>query len=101
MNKRLLFALMAALAVTVLSASPRVRSQQSQPCGSMPTAGKTEKQLQMDDCNCEQASVQDKPTYRVGSSPFGHSIKPRVGSSRRVGSRRGAARTEPDTLYKG
>src|SRR5689334_21954060 len=101
MNKRLLFALMAALVTTVLSAIPRADSQQAQPCAGMPTAGKTETQLQMDDCNCEQASAQDKPTYRVGAAPFGHAAKPRVGSSPRVGARRGATRTEPDTLYKG
>src|SRR5690242_19450919 len=101
MNKRLLFALVAAMVITVLCAFPRVHSQQSHPCASMPSAGKTEKQLQMDDCNCEQASAQDKPTYRVGASPFGHGINPRVSRSGRVGAGRGAAQTKPDTLYKG
>src|SRR5512138_2446391 len=101
MDKRLLFALAAALVANVLSAPPRVSSQQNPPCNNAQTAGKTDKQMQLDDCNCEQSVAQDKPTYHVGAAPFGHHAAPRVGRSARAGARRRQSRSEAENLYNG
>src|ERR1044072_9997201 len=101
MDKRLFFVLAAALIAGALREPAHVSSQQNPPCANAQTAGKTDKQMQLDDCNCEQASVQDKPTYRVGAAPFGRSAKQRVGRSARVGARRTQARSEPEDLYEG
>src|SRR2546423_1365381 len=78
MVKRVFYALAAAMIACGLSAPSHVRSQQTPPCANLPTAGKTDKQMHMDICNCEQASAQDKPTYRVGAAPFGRNAKPPV-----------------------
>ena len=98
-NKRLLILFGAALMAAVFSEPPRIRSQQNPPCSSTKTAGKTDKQIQLDDCNCEQSSARDKPTYRVGASPFGRKSAPRVGRS--ASARRARKQAEPDTLYEG
>ena len=90
MSNRLFVALAVALVATAASAPPRVRSQQNPPCANAPTAGKTDKQIKLDSCGCEQSAVQDKPTYRVGASPFG-----------RVGAERGQARSRSKDLYAG
>src|SRR5581483_7511435 len=91
MVKRFFYALAAALIAGILSAPLHVRSQQNPACANLPTAGKTDKQMHMDICNCEQASAQDKPTYRVGASPFGRNAKPPVSRSARVGAGRDQA----------
>lgn len=100
MVKRLFYALAAALIAGGLSAPPHVRSQQNPACANLPTAGKTDKQMHMDICNCEQASAQDKPTYRVGASPFGRNAKPPAARSARAGARRDRAE-ETENLYGG
>jgi papain like protease len=79
-----------------LGGPPRVSSQQGQPCDSLPTAGKTDKQIKLEECGCEQSAASDKPTYRVGAAPFGREAGPRVGARRG-----GRARRAPENLYKG
>jgi hypothetical protein len=101
MSKPVVIALAMALTAAALSAPSRVGSQQNPPCANADTTGKTDKQLQLDDCNCEQASTPDKPTYRVGAAPFGHTTVPRASRSHRVGARLGATRTDPNVLYSG
>ncbi len=96
-----------ALALLALNEPNAVTSQQaSQPpsCSSPATAGKTEAQIKLDECACEQSGVTDKPTYRVGASPFG--LKSALRRSLRVGNTgrtRSRSRTqpEPDDLYDG
>ncbi|HKQ07146.1 MAG TPA: C1 family peptidase [Blastocatellia bacterium] len=100
MVKRLSYALAAAVIAGVLSAPSHVHSQQNPPCDNLPTAGKTNKQKKMDACNCEQASAQEKPTYRVGAAPFGGNAKPPAVRSARVGTRRDQEE-EDENLYHG
>src|SRR5205085_2368424 len=94
-SKRLLLLLAAALSAIVLNGPQLVSSQHVPPCVNTPTAGKTDKQLQLQDCSCEQAAVSTKPTYRVGAAPFGHRTVARVGA------RRSQTRAEPENLYDG
>ena len=98
--KILLCALAVALIAGGLSAPPHVRSQQNPACANLPNAGKTDKQMHMDICNCELASVQVKPTYRVGASPFGRNAKPPAVRSARVGAG-GDQAEKPKNLYGG
>ena len=100
-SKRWLFTLAAALMAVVWSGPPRVNSQQNPPCAKTQTAGKTDKQRQLDNCNCEQSTAQDKPSYRIGASPFGRMQAAPLKKARRVGGRRGAAHREPEDLYEG
>ncbi|HJQ26081.1 MAG TPA: C1 family peptidase [Blastocatellia bacterium] len=90
MANRLFVALAVALVLAASGAPPPAHSQQNPPCANAPTAGKTDKQIKLDGCSCEQSAVQDKPTYRVGASPFG-----------RVGAGRGPARSASKDLYAG
>ena len=100
-SKRLLILFGAVLIAAVLSEPPRVGSQQNTPCANTQTDGKTDKELQMADCSCEQSAAPDKPTYRVGAAPFGRKAPPRVGRSARRGASRGRKRYEPKNLYDG
>ncbi|HVF92023.1 MAG TPA: C1 family peptidase [Blastocatellia bacterium] len=100
-SKRSLVALAAMLIVAAFNEPPRVSSQQDPPCAGAQTAGKTDKQIQLADCSCEQSVTRDKPTYRVGAAPFGRKPSPRVGRSARTGGRRGRERVEPENLYEG
>ena len=98
-GKRLSFALAAALVAAVSGGPTRVSSQQQrqgQPCSVAPSAGKTDKQVKLEECGCEQTASADKPTYRVGAAPFGREATPRVGARRD-----GRARRAPKSLYKG
>ena len=87
--------LLAGLLSLCLCAPTVVISQQTQPCANAPTTDKTIKQINLDNCSCEQTTASDKPTYRVGAAPFGRKDAPRLGA------RRGKARKEPDNLYNG
>src|SRR5688572_21926531 len=100
-SKRLLILFGALLMAAVLTEPPRVGSQQNTPCANTQTAGKTDRQILLADCSCEQSSASDKPTYRVGAAPFGRQTAPRVGRSARAGARRGRQRFEPENLYDG
>ena len=93
--------LLVALSVALWAEPPRVGSQQNTPCANTQTDGKTDKELQMADCSCEQSTAPDKPTYRVGAAPFGRKAAPRVGRSARRGASRGRKRYEPENLYDG
>ena len=95
-GKRLSLALAAALVAAMLGGPGRVSSQGGQPCADIPTAGKTDKQVKLEECGCEQSASADKPTYRVGAAPFGREAAPRVGARRGV-----RARRTPKTLYEG
>jgi hypothetical protein len=96
-RKRLLLAVVIVPAILALSAPSPVTSQQAPPCAASLTDGKTEKQISLDECSCQQAAATDKPTYLVGASPFGRSAGPRQG--RRA--RRGTEAAEAANMYKG
>jgi len=96
-SRRVLLAFVLALTLFAFSEQAPVTSQQTPPCASSSGAGQTIKQAQLDDCNCEQAAAADKPTYRVGSSPFGRKTAPRVGRSARQSSQS----AEQKDLYGG
>jgi len=98
--KRLIFVFAIVLVTLTFSASTPVTSQQTPPCANADTTGKTEKQLKLSDCSCEQATATDKPTYSVGASRFGWKTGAGINSPR-VGARRGPARTQPEDLYGG
>ncbi len=97
---------LALVAATLVFHEPNsVTSQQGAPCANSQTAGKTDKQAKLDDCGCEQATATDKPTYRVGASPFGRKVVtrragPRVGQAAGGRAKRTRETTEPD-LYGG
>ena len=101
---KLFFAVAAALVVAGVSKPPRVSPQQNPPCAGNQTGGQTDgqtadksiKQTNLDTCNCEQSSAEDKPTYRVGSAPFGRSATLRVGRAARRGQQ-----LKPKDLYDG
>jgi Papain family cysteine protease len=95
-NRRLFYALVAALMATVLSGPHRVSSQQGPPQANAQTAGETDKQIKLAACNSEQVAGQDKPTFRVGAAPFGRPAALRVGAGRRRG-----ATAKPADLYAG
>jgi len=69
------------LTICGLSEPGRVTSQQSSPCSHSQAVDQTIKQTQLEDCRCEQTTAVEKPTYRVGGSPFGRNTAPRVGKS--------------------
>lgn len=104
-NKKLFFLVAMALAVLAFSESSTVTSQQIPTCPSENTTGKTEKQLRLEECACEQAGATDAPAYRVGSSPFGWKAdrrrSPRVGVAARPGTRRSRTTPEPEDLFGG
>lgn len=79
-RKKFLGVFVTLLTVAALSHQSRVTSQNSAPCPTLQTTGKTVKQTELENCACEQAGA-DKPTYRVGASPFGRTIT--TGSSAR------------------
>ena len=80
MNRKLLLIAFAwGLVVLNLSQPGRVTSQQTPPCPESTSTNK--KQLQLADCSCEQASATERPTYRVGDSPFGRKSALRAGKS--------------------
>ncbi len=91
----------AGLIATLLIHPPSASPQQTPPCANAPTAGKTAKQINLDNCDCEQSTAQDKPTYRVGAEPFGRKAALRTGRSARVGTQRGQSRSEKEDLYDG
>jgi cathepsin L len=105
MNSRLLliaFAMVAALLGLKLSVP--VASQQTPPCAEDQTAGKTEKQIKLQECSCEQAASSDTPTYRIGASPFGWKTRLPGTAPRkvtRIGAGRGQAKSEPEDLFGG
>lgn len=106
-RKRLVFVLAAALLAIVLSHPPSVRPQQNPPCASNQTSGQTEgktaKQINLENCSCEQSTAQDKPTYRVGAAPFGRKGQGAglgAGKPARVGARR-SQQSKPADLYDG
>jgi hypothetical protein len=107
MNRRGLFIVGALVAaMSSLSVSTPVTSQQAPPCANSLTAGQTEKEMHLQDCSCEQAAATDKPTYRVGASPFGwktgrKDAAGRAGKTARLDARREQAKSEPDDLYGG
>lgn len=96
----LFFAVAAVLIVAGVSKPPGVSPQQNPPCASKQTDGQTAdksiKQTNLDTCNCEQSSAEDKPIYRVGAAPFGRSATLRVGRSARRGQQ-----LKPKDLYDG
>lgn len=83
-----------------------VSYQQTPSCASSTATDKTDKQIKLDGCSCEQAAATDKPTYRVGASPFGRQggrgrVAP-VGRAARVGAGRSRkASAAQDDLYDG
>jgi C1A family cysteine protease len=96
-GKKSLLALAMVSALLAFNDPFPVSSQQAPPCATSTANGKTEKQMHLDDCSCEQTGATDKPTYRVGAAPFGHKAALRVGTN----SRRGQEVVAAKDLYGG
>jgi hypothetical protein len=93
-----------AFAVVLLAMhSPKpVTSQQKAPCVNSANLNRSDKQEKLDACSCEQSAASDKPTYRVGASPFGRKAATRNRSQRVGQSTRARARNaDEDPLYNG
>lgn len=100
---RLIIAFSMVAVLLSLSLATHVTSQQTPPCADTETAGQTEKQRSLQDCSCEQAATNDKPTYRVGASPFGRNPEPAARAARtaKLESATASAKSDPDDLFGG
>jgi hypothetical protein len=99
-GKKSLSLILIVLATLAFNAPRLAISQQVQPCDNLPTAGKTDKQIALEACSCQQAHPTAAtgnltPTFVVGASPFGRA------STSRVSKRTRREAEETLRMYKG
>src|ERR1043165_9384748 len=70
-SKRLLLVFIPVVSMLVIAVAEVLTSQQAQPSNTRQTRGRLRERIELEGCRHEQTSVTEKPTYRVGNTPFG------------------------------
>jgi C1A family cysteine protease len=70
-SKRLLLIFILVVPMLVIAEPVALTSQQTQPCNTQQAKGTLREPTELEECHCEQSSVTEKPTYRVGNNLFG------------------------------